>query len=155
MLRRIVVCTWPIFPLAVSVTDLLEGSVDENGMLDDVVIPKLSDNDSEVCWVVGGMCSVPLFYIHSRKNKEHSGTYGQMWTLIARDNLPIMASSVSSEWPFSSAGITISKQHNWLKPDIVEALQCLKCLYKNDFIFRDMLLSSTVEKNLDGRRFWI
>ena len=89
------------------------------------------------------------------KNKEHSGTYGQTWTSIARDYLPIMASSVSSERPFSSAGITISKRRNRLKPDIVEALQCLKCLYKNDFIFHDMLLSSTVEKDLDGRKFWI
>ena len=61
-----------------------------------------------------------------------------------------MASSVSSERPFSSAGITISKRRNRLKPDIVEALQCLKCLYKNDLIFRDVLLSSTVEKDLDG-----
>ena len=61
-----------------------------------------------------------------------------------------MASSVSSERAFSSAGITISKRHNRLKPDIVEALQCLKCLYKNDLIFRDVLLSSPVEKDLDG-----
>ena len=51
MLRRIVVCTRPIFPLAVSVTDLLEGSVDENGMLDNVVVLELSDDDrdSEDC----------------------------------------------------------------------------------------------------------
>ena len=45
------VCTRPIFPLAVSVTDLLEGSVDENGMLDNVVVLELSDDDrdSEDC----------------------------------------------------------------------------------------------------------
>ena len=61
-----------------------------------------------------------------------------------------MASSVLSERAFSSAGITISKRHNQLKPDIVKALQCLKCLYKNDLIFHDMLLSSTIEKDLDG-----
>ena len=42
-------CTRPIFPLAVSVADLLEGSVDENGMLDDVVVLELSDDDSEDC----------------------------------------------------------------------------------------------------------
>lgn len=52
---------------------------------------------------------------------------------------------------FSSAGIAIiSKQCNWLKPDIVEALQCSKCLYKNGLIFRDVLLSSTIENDLDG-----
>ena len=81
------------------------------------------------CWVVGGKCLFPPFDIHSWKKKEHSGTYGQTWTLIVHDYLPIMASSVLSEHVFSSAGITISKWHNRLKLDIVEALQCLKCLY--------------------------
>ena len=48
-----------------------------------------------------------------------------------------MASSVSSERAFSSAGITITKRRNQLKPDIVEALQFLKCLYHHDLLFRD------------------
>ena len=61
-----------------------------------------------------------------------------------------MASSVSSERAFSSAGITISKRRNRLKLDIVEALQCLKCLYHNDLIFCDVPLSSKVEEDLDG-----
>jgi hypothetical protein len=47
-----------------------------------------------------------------------------------------MASSVSSERAFSSAGITISKCHNRLKGDIVEALQCLKCMIRKNLIFR-------------------
>ena len=47
-----------------------------------------------------------------------------------------MASSVSSERAFSSAGITISKCRNRLKADIVEALQFLKCLIHRDLIFR-------------------
>ena len=84
-----------------------------------------------------------------RNTREH------MAKRAARDYLPTMASSVSSEQPFSSAGIIISKRGNQLKPDIVEALQCLKCLYKNELIFHDVLLSSTVEKDLDGRRFWV
>jgi len=50
-----------------------------------------------------------------------------------------MASSVSSERAFSSAGITISKRRNRLKRDIVEALQCLKCMYHNDLIFREVV----------------
>jgi hypothetical protein len=41
---------------------------------------------------------------------------------LARDFLAVMSSSVSSERAFSSAGITISKRRNRLKPDIVEAL---------------------------------
>jgi hypothetical protein len=48
-----------------------------------------------------------------------------------------MASSVSSERAFSSAGITISKRRNRLKPDVVEALQFLKCIYRRDLLFRE------------------
>ena len=49
-----------------------------------------------------------------------------------------MASSVSSERAFSSAGITISKCRNRLKGDIVEALQCMKCLIRHDLLFREV-----------------
>jgi hypothetical protein len=61
-----------------------------------------------------------------------------------------MASSVSSECAFSSAGITISKRRNRLKGDIVEALQILKCLFHHDLIFREVLRSAAIEKELDG-----
>jgi hypothetical protein len=47
-----------------------------------------------------------------------------------------MASSVSSEQAFLSAGITISKRRNRLKPDVVEALQCLKFMIKWDLFFQ-------------------
>jgi hypothetical protein len=46
-----------------------------------------------------------------------------------------MASSISSERAFSSAGITISKRRNRLKKDIVEALQVLKCMIRRDLLF--------------------
>lgn len=49
-----------------------------------------------------------------------------------------MASSVSSERAFSSAGITISKRRNRLKADIVEALQCLKSIYHHKILFREL-----------------
>lgn len=58
-----------------------------------------------------------------------------------------MASSVSSERAFSSAGITISKRRNQLKGDIVEALQCLKCLYHNELIFREVI--TALDEKLD------
>ena len=61
-----------------------------------------------------------------------------------------MASSVSSEWSFSAAGITISKCRNRLKEDIVEALQCLKCLYHKELIFREVLTSTEEECNMDA-----
>jgi len=61
-----------------------------------------------------------------------------------------MASSVSSERAFSAAGITISKRRNRLKGDIVEALQCLKCMFHNDIIFRDVLISDELEAELDS-----
>ena len=49
-----------------------------------------------------------------------------------------MATSVSSERAFSAAGLTISKHCNHLKGDIVEALQCLKCLYCNNLLFQEL-----------------
>ena len=60
-----------------------------------------------------------------------------------------MASSVLSKCAFSSAGITLSKQRNWLKGDIVEALQCLKCMYHNDLIFWDVVVATEEEENLE------
>ena len=79
-----------------------------------------------------------------------------------------MASSVSSKQAFSSAGITISKRRNRLKGIIVEALQCLKCLYKNDLIFcevitalkeklgmeKEELLDSAMDDNEDKDFSW-
>ena len=60
-----------------------------------------------------------------------------VWASLAHDYLSVMATSVSSERAFSSAGITISKRRNRLKGDIVEALQCLKCLIRHDLLFRE------------------
>jgi hypothetical protein len=60
-----------------------------------------------------------------------------------------MASSVSSERAFSSAGITLSKRRNRLKGDIVEALQCLKCMYRNDLIFREVVVATEEEEELE------
>ena len=73
MLGRIVVCTRPIFPLAVSVTDLLEGSVDENGMLDDVVVLELSDDDSE---------DKPKAGIKIPKNKNPTADIEEFWVPV-------------------------------------------------------------------------
>ena len=56
-----------------------------------------------------------------------------------------MASSVLSECAFSSAGITISKCCSRLKGDIVEALQCLKCMLRHELIFRKSGPCSTLE----------
>jgi hypothetical protein len=69
--------------------------------------------------------------------------------MVARDFLSIMASSVSSERAFSSAGITISKRRNRLKGDIVEALQVLKCLYRKELIFREVVTVAEEEDDMD------
>ena len=61
-----------------------------------------------------------------------------------------MAFSVSSEHAFSSTGITISKQWNRLKVNIVEALQCLKCLYHHDLLFCEVIHPSSIEAELDS-----
>jgi hypothetical protein len=66
-----------------------------------------------------------------------TATHYPVWASLALDYLPIMASSVSSERAFSSAGITISKRRNRLGPDLVEALQFLKCWFRRDLIFRE------------------
>ena len=60
-----------------------------------------------------------------------------------------MASSVSSERAFSSAGITLSKRRNRLQGDIVEALQFLKCMFHHDLIFREVRTFTEEETLLD------
>lgn len=59
-----------------------------------------------------------------------------------------MATSVSSERAFSSAGITITKRRNRLKGDIVEALQVLKSAFRQDLFLRDVGPSSVTEIEL-------
>ena len=61
-----------------------------------------------------------------------------------------MASSVSSEHAFLEAGITIGKHRNWSKGDIVEAIQCLKCMYVNDLIFCEVSTLDMEEDELDA-----
>jgi len=60
-----------------------------------------------------------------------------------------MALSVSSKRAFSSAGITISKRRNWLKGNIIEALECIKCLLYHDLIFCSTVILNQVEKELE------
>ena len=61
-----------------------------------------------------------------------------------------MASSVSSERAFSAAGITISKRRNRLKGDIVEAIECIKCLLHQDLLFREVLNMVQMEIELES-----
>ena len=75
MLGRIVVRTQPVFPLAVSVTDLLEDSVDENGMLDDVVVLELSDDNGE---------DKPKPGIKIPKNKNPTADIEEFWEPVPR-----------------------------------------------------------------------
>ena len=60
-----------------------------------------------------------------------------------------MASSVSSERAFSSAGITICKRRNRLDADIVESLQCLKSFIQQDLMARDVVSIAEEEQELD------
>ena len=61
-----------------------------------------------------------------------------------------MASSISSEQAFSSAGITICKWRNHLDADIVEALQCLKLLIHQDLMAQDVVTITDEEQELDS-----
>ncbi|KZV89450.1 hypothetical protein EXIGLDRAFT_580196, partial [Exidia glandulosa HHB12029] len=67
------------------------------------------------------------------------------WASLAGDILAAMASSVSAERVFSSAGITITKRRNRLQGDIVEATQVLKAAIRNDLLVRVPQPSSTLE----------
>jgi hypothetical protein len=61
-----------------------------------------------------------------------------------------MASSVSSERAFSSAGITICKRRNRLDADIVEALQGLKSFISQDLMAREEFNIADEELELDN-----
>ena len=63
--------------------------------------------------------------------------------------MAVMASSVSSERAFSSAGITICKRRNRLDSDIVEALQCLKSLIHEDLMVREFATVAEEEEDMD------
>jgi hypothetical protein len=69
-----------------------------------------------------------------------------VWASLARDYLSIMAASVSSKRAFSQGGITITKWCNWLKGDIIKALQCVKCSLHNKLIFLEPGPSSLTEE---------
>lgn len=62
--------------------------------------------------------------------QKHSTQY-PILARIARDYLPIQGSVTPSERAFSSASLTDTKQRNRLSPDIFEALQTLKNMYRN------------------------
>jgi hypothetical protein len=59
-----------------------------------------------------------------------------------------MASSVSSEWAFSGASITITKHCNRLKGDITEALQSLKCAFRHDLLICEAQPSAKLEEDI-------
>jgi hAT family C-terminal dimerisation region len=57
--------------------------------------------------------------------------YPTLWK-VARDILPVQASSVSCERIFSSAKLTTTVQRNQMSPKLVEMLQILKFGLKQD-----------------------
>ncbi|KZV95225.1 hypothetical protein EXIGLDRAFT_735538 [Exidia glandulosa HHB12029] len=59
-----------------------------------------------------------------------------------------MGSSVSSERSFSSGNLIVTSQRSSLQPDIVEALQSVKCALQNDLLIREPPPSSAVEAAL-------
>jgi hypothetical protein len=72
-----------------------------------------------------------------------------VWASLAHDYLSTMASSVSSECAFSAAALTITKHHNHLNGDIVEAIQVLCMLCHNELLFRECGPSSALELELE------
>ncbi|KZV78765.1 hypothetical protein EXIGLDRAFT_598521, partial [Exidia glandulosa HHB12029] len=70
------------------------------------------------------------------------------WASLARDYLPVMGSSVSSERAFSGGGLVITDRRGSLKGDVVEALQSIKCALHNDLLVRAPMPSSILEAEL-------
>lgn len=68
---------------------------------------------------------------------------------LARDYLSIMATSVSSERAFSQGGLTITKRRTRLDAGLVEALQILKCMIRQDLVHPEPAPSVQLEKALD------
>ena len=56
---------------------------------------------------------------------------------MARDYLAIQGSATPSERAFSSGGTTGTAKRNRLKPEAFEALQLLKCAYRNGHLAAD------------------
>ena len=98
-----------------------------------------------VCFFISLDNMTVLIMIEFQLNLHHYPT----WASLARDYLSGMGSSVLSERAFLSVGITITKHCNWLKGDIVEAMQCLKSIYHNHLLFQEVLVSSKIEGKLD------
>jgi hypothetical protein len=63
---------------------------------------------------------------------SHANQYLTL-SCMAQDYLAIAGSSVPSEHAFSSGALTATKRHNWLTPEVFEALQILKGAYWNGY----------------------
>ncbi|KAG6896712.1 hypothetical protein C0993_008144 [Termitomyces sp. T159_Od127] len=79
----------------------------------------------------------------------NSRQFHPAWCSLVHDYLAIMALSVSSEQAFLQGGLTITKQRNRLKGNIVEGLQCLKCAKRHNLLFRGPGPSSLDEAELE------
>jgi hypothetical protein len=92
-----------------------------------------------------------LFSVDKAQFQQRNGfMFDPTWTSLARDYLPVPASSVSCERVFSSAGLTITKRRNRLKADVVEAIQCLKFAYKKKAWFKEVHASLNYEEELEA-----
>ncbi|PPQ97932.1 hypothetical protein CVT26_002952 [Gymnopilus dilepis] len=108
-----------------------------------------SDSDSELVDPAKPWLNEWNMYKTTRESVPDDMNIVKWWgASLARDYLVIIASSVSSEHAFSSAGITISKRRSRLKSDIVEAIECLKCLIHKDLLFREVVLVKSLEMEL-------
>ena len=48
----------------------------------------------------------------------------------------------------------VSKRRNRLKGDIVKALQCLKCMYHEDLIFRAVVTNREVQDEMENTEYF-
>ncbi|KAF9218298.1 hypothetical protein BS17DRAFT_770782 [Gyrodon lividus] len=77
----------------------------------------------------------------------------QKWTWITQTmREPIVGVETTSECAFSAAALTITKCHNRLKGDIVEAVQVLRMLYNWNLMFHEPPPSSALELDMEKEK---
>lgn len=106
-------------------------SVDDefNSYANGLLSPK--GTDSLKFWEVHIARFLILLTAGLTNNQNYEGVHCRLFAM-SMDYLPIQASAVPCERIFSSSAETDTKRRNRIKPELMEALQMLKCALKKD-----------------------
>jgi len=92
-----------------------------------------------------------LLFVHCSDHvcPQHNAVQYDVWGSLARDFLPIMASSVSSERIFRSSVVKAATHHARLDADLFEAVSFLRCVYHPELLFREEFSAECEIKELE------